>query len=83
MGVAQAATLLLDVLNAIKVGRAAASGSDDVNGITLNNTGPLQGADLRVNYPTFSNSGIVLGSTGLCVKDSSLLHNGTGWLYSA
>ncbi|EPG0677486.1 hemagglutinin repeat-containing protein, partial [Escherichia coli] len=46
-------------------------------------TGTLQGADLLVNYHTFSNSGTLLGTSGLGVKGSSLLQNGTGRLYSA
>ncbi|EFC6590374.1 Contact-dependent inhibitor A, partial [Escherichia coli] len=40
-------------------------------------------ADLLVNYHTFSNSGTLLGTSGLGVKGSSLLQNGTGRLYSA
>ncbi|HDH9388100.1 TPA: hemagglutinin repeat-containing protein, partial [Escherichia coli] len=59
------------------------TGSADVKGTTLNNTGTLQGADLLVNYHTFSNSGTLLGTSGLGVKGSSLLQNGTGRLYSA
>ncbi|MCT2104848.1 hypothetical protein M3E03_24435, partial [Escherichia coli] len=55
----------------------------DVKGTTLNNTGTLQGAELLVNYHTFSNSGTLLGTSGLGVKGSSLLQNGTGRLYSA
>ncbi|WP_140403666.1 hypothetical protein, partial [Escherichia coli] len=60
-----------------------ATGSADVKGTTLNNTGTLQGADLLVNYHTFSNSGTLLGTSGLGVKGSSLLQHGTGRLYSA
>ncbi len=36
-----------------------------------------------MNYHTFSNSGTLLGTSGLGVKGSSLLQNGTGRLYSA
>ncbi len=61
-------------MNTVNGGRVLATGSADVKGTTLNNTGTLQGADLLVNYHTFSNSG---------VKGSSLLQNGTGRLYSA
>ncbi|GDK17242.1 hemagglutinin-related protein [Escherichia coli] len=82
-GLVQAATLLLDVVNAVNDGRVLATGSTDVKGTTLNNTGTLQGADLLVNYHTFSNSGTLLGTSGLGVKGSSLLQNGTGRLYSA
>ncbi|EKY5010293.1 contact-dependent inhibition effector tRNA nuclease [Escherichia coli] len=82
-GLVQAATLLLDVVNAVNGGRVLATGSADVKGTTLNNTGTLQGADLLVNYHTFSNSGTLLGTSGLGVKGSSLLQNGTGRLYSA
>ncbi len=57
-GLVQAATLLLDVVNTVNGGRVLATGSADVKGTTLNNTGTLQGADLLVNYHTFSNSGI-------------------------
>ncbi|HBI2859425.1 TPA: filamentous hemagglutinin N-terminal domain-containing protein, partial [Escherichia coli] len=56
-GLVQAATLLLDVVNTVNGGRVLATGSADVKGTTLNNTGTLQGADLLVNYHTFSNSG--------------------------
>lgn len=56
-GLVQAATLLLDVVNTVNGGRVLVTGSADVKGTTLNNTGTLQGADLLVNYHTFSNSG--------------------------
>ncbi|CAD5542983.1 contact-dependent inhibition effector tRNA nuclease [Escherichia coli] len=82
-GLVQAATLLLDVVNTVNGGRVLATGSADVKGTTLNNTGTLQGVDLLVNYHTFSNSGTLLGTSGLGVKGSSLLQNGTGRLYSA
>ena len=49
----------------------------------LYSSGTLWGADLLVNYHTFSNSGTLLGTSGLGVKGSSLLQNGTGRLYSA
>ncbi|KHJ04673.1 Contact-dependent inhibitor A, partial [Escherichia coli] len=49
-GLVQAVTLLLDVVNAVNDGRVLATGSADVKGTTLNNTGTLQGADLLVNY---------------------------------
>ncbi|EKH2391177.1 filamentous hemagglutinin N-terminal domain-containing protein, partial [Escherichia coli] len=61
-GLVQAATLLLDVVNTVNGGRVLATGSADVKGTTLNNTGTLQGADLLVNYHTFSNSGTLLGT---------------------
>ncbi len=70
-------------MNTVNGGRVLATGSADVKGTTLNNTGTLQGADLLVNYHTFSNSGTLLGTSGLGVKGSSLLQNGTGRLYSA
>ncbi|MCX0534527.1 filamentous hemagglutinin N-terminal domain-containing protein, partial [Escherichia coli] len=44
-GLVQAATLLLDVVNTVNGGRVLATGSADVKGTTLNNTGTLQGAD--------------------------------------
>ncbi|EOA4928708.1 beta strand repeat-containing protein, partial [Escherichia coli] len=62
-GLVQAATLLLDVVNTVNGGRVLATGSADVKGTTLNNTGTLQGADLLVNYHTFSNSGTLLGTS--------------------
>ncbi len=65
--------LLLDVVNTVNGGRVLATGSADVKGTTLNNTGTLQGADLLVNCHTFSNSGTLLGTSGLGVKGSSLL----------
>ncbi|EQU08176.1 hypothetical protein G849_04515, partial [Escherichia coli HVH 197 (4-4466217)] len=43
-GLVQAATLLLDVVNTVNGGRVLATGSADVKGTTLNNTGTLQGA---------------------------------------
>ncbi|MBW9883728.1 Contact-dependent inhibitor A, partial [Escherichia coli] len=49
-GLVQAATLLLDVVNTVNGGRVLATGSADVKGTTLNNTGTLQGAELLVNY---------------------------------
>ncbi|EEZ7615731.1 Contact-dependent inhibitor A, partial [Escherichia coli] len=61
-GLVQAATLLLDVVNTVNGGRVLATGSANVKGTTLNNTGTLQGADLLVNYHTFSNSGTLLGT---------------------
>ncbi|EFO1064962.1 filamentous hemagglutinin N-terminal domain-containing protein, partial [Escherichia coli] len=61
-GLVQAATLLLDVVNTVNDGRVLATGSANVKGTTLNNTGTLQGADLLVNYHTFSNSGTLLGT---------------------
>ena len=70
-------------MNTVNGGRVLATGSADVKGTTLNNTGTLQGAELLVNYHTFSNSGTLLGTSGLGVKGSSLLQNGTGRLYSA
>ncbi|HDL6385323.1 TPA: Contact-dependent inhibitor A, partial [Escherichia coli] len=42
-GLVQAATLLLDVVNTVNGGRVLATGSADVKGTTLNNTGTLQG----------------------------------------
>ncbi|EHD0924182.1 Contact-dependent inhibitor A, partial [Escherichia coli] len=66
-GLVQAATLLLDVVNTVNGGRVLATGSADVKGTTLNNTGTLQGAELLVNYHTFSNSGTLLGTSGLGV----------------
>lgn len=61
-GLVQAATLLLDVVNTVNGGRVLATGSADVKGTTLNNTGTLQGADPLVNYHTFSNSGTLPGT---------------------
>ncbi len=60
-------------MNTVNGGRVLATGSADVKGTTLNNTGTLQGADLLVNYHTFSNSGTLLGTSGLGVKGSSPL----------
>ncbi|EHC5864734.1 Contact-dependent inhibitor A, partial [Escherichia coli] len=62
-GLVQAVTLLLDVVNAVNGGRVLATGSTDVKGTSLNNSGTLQGADLLVNYHTFSNSGTLLGTS--------------------
>ncbi len=81
-GLVQAATLLLDVVNTVNGGRVLATGSADVKGTTLNNTGTLQGADLLVNYH-IQQQRYPAGNLGLGVKGSSLLQNGTGRLYSA
>ncbi|EOT7683599.1 Contact-dependent inhibitor A, partial [Escherichia coli] len=43
-GLVQAVTLLLDVVNAVNGGRVLATGSTDVKGTSLNNSGTLQGA---------------------------------------
>ncbi|HEG2060219.1 TPA: Contact-dependent inhibitor A, partial [Escherichia coli] len=42
-GLVQAVTLLLDVVNAVNDGRVLATGSTDVKGTSLNNSGTLQG----------------------------------------
>ncbi|KFC07161.1 putative heme utilization/adhesion exoprotein [Trabulsiella guamensis ATCC 49490] len=82
-GLVQAVTLLLDVVSAINNGRVMATGSAELKGTTLNNSGTLQGADLLVNYRTLSNSGTALGTTGLTVKGDSLVQTDAGHLYSA
>lgn len=70
------------MVNTVNGGRVLATGSADVKGTTLNNTGTLQGADpagtthiQQQRYPA--------GNLRLGVMGSSLLQHGTGRLYSA
>lgn len=82
-GLVQAVTLLLDVVNAVNGGRMLATGSAELHGASLNNSGTLQGTDLRVNYRTLSNSGTMLGTVTLTAQGDSLTQSDAGRLYSA
>nr|WP_304605618.1 filamentous hemagglutinin N-terminal domain-containing protein [Lelliottia sp. RWM.1] len=82
-GLMQAVTLLLDVVNTVNGGRVLTSDRAELKGTTLTNNGTLQGADLLVNYRSFTSSGTALGTASLTVKGDSLSHTDSGKLYSA
>ncbi len=82
-GLIQAVTLLLNVVNAVNNGRILAVEDAQLRGTTLNNSGTLQAADLRVNYQDFTNAGTTLG-LGLLAIDSDVVSNtANGKLFSA
>lgn len=82
-GLVQAATLLLNVVNAVNGGRILATDNAELWGTTLTNDGMLQGADLLVDYQKLNNNGTALGTMSLTVKGAAITNSISGKLFSA